>query len=79
MSQLVLTDEQARILKESVNKVKMVDSNGEVIGFATRPIFTPEKLERIRRLRASGERGHTVDEKNRRIEQLVKELESQGK
>ena len=79
MSQLVLTDEQARILKESVNKVKMVDSNGEVIGFATRSIFTPEKLARIRRLRASDERGHTVDEKNRRIEQLVRELELAGK
>ena len=79
MPQIILTDDQVRVLKAARGKVDMVNSQGEIIGIAKPPVFTAERLERIRRVRASGKRGFSVAEKNEFIAKLVKELELQGK
>ena len=75
MAQLVLTDEQVLILKAADGKVDMVNSQGEIIAVATRPLFTPEEIATARRVLASGSRRYSVTEKRAKVTAMVADFE----
>lgn len=63
MTDLVLTDEQARILKEAGGHVRLRSRAGTCIGYAsTVPELTLEEISELKRRASSNERRYTTQE-----------------
>ncbi len=77
MSELILTDEQARIVAESPGPVIVRDAGGNVLG-RIEPDFTPEEIAELKRRAASPGPFFTGDQVQGRLRALQEEWDRAG-
>lgn len=75
MVQLVLTDEQLRVLAEAGYSLPIVDANGRLVGMASPPPLTPEEIAEAKRRLASDQPRYTTEEMLRELDRRVAEAE----
>jgi hypothetical protein len=71
MVQLVLTDEQLRVLAEAGYSLPIVDANGRLVGVASPPPFTDEEIAEAKRRLASDQPRYTTAEVIAKLNALV--------
>jgi hypothetical protein len=77
MSELILTDEQARIVTEALGPVTVRDSKGKVLG-NLEPQLTPETIAELKRRAASPGPWYTGAQVQARLQALQEEWERTG-
>jgi hypothetical protein len=60
MVQLVITDEQLRILTNASGNVPIVDARGQMVGMATQPHFSADDVAQAKRRLAANEPQYTT-------------------
>ena len=61
MRQIILTDEQARILSNAVDEVELRDQSGNVLGYVP-PAFTAADIARAKSALASNQPRYTTEQ-----------------
>jgi uncharacterized protein YmfQ (DUF2313 family) len=77
MLQLVLTDEQAKIVKQAFGPVSVRDSTGKVLGLLE-PQLTPEMIAELKRRAASPGPWYTGEQVQSRLQALQEEWDRTG-
>lgn len=54
MTQIVLSDEQARAVQSAVDSVEVRDQHGQLLGYVSRPLSAAEVAEAEKRLASDG-------------------------
>ena len=77
MLQLVLTDEQAKIVTQAFGPVSVLDATGKVLG-RLEPRLTPEMIAELKRRAASPEPWYTGAQVQSRLQALQEEWDRTG-
>lgn len=72
MTEIVLDDRQAQILKSAPGKVKIVDATGVTLAVVEKSIFTPEQVAEARARCNSAGPWYTTQQVLERLESLAK-------
>jgi hypothetical protein len=78
MSEIVLTEEQARLATQSRGTVRVCDREGKTLGVFTRLALSDEEIAELRRRAASPGPWYTGDQVKARLRALEQEWEHTG-
>jgi hypothetical protein len=69
MVQLVLTDEQAKVVSAAFQPIQVCDSQGRIIGHI-KPVWTEEDIKEALRIRETETEWHTTEQVLARLKSL---------